>query len=55
MYEHAAWLRDQGRAVDAEPFVDDARVIFTGLEAQPWLDRLDALGATAASEPTRAG
>jgi class 3 adenylate cyclase/predicted ATPase len=54
-YEHAAWLREQGRTADAEPFVADARVIFTGLGAQPWLDRLDALGATAVEEPTRAG
>ncbi len=38
MYEHAAWLRDRQRETDAEPFVADARQIFTSLGATPWLD-----------------
>ncbi len=55
MYEHASWLRDQQRETDAEPFVTDARVIFTGLDATPWLERLDALGIPASAEAIRAG
>jgi hypothetical protein len=47
MHEHAAWLRDQRRETDAEPFVADARQIFTRLGATPWLERLDALGIAA--------
>jgi hypothetical protein len=55
LYEHAAWLRDQQRETDAEPFVADARRIFTSLGAAPWLGRLDALGITTSSEAIRAG
>ena len=55
MYEHAAWLRDQQRETDAEPFVADARQIFTSLGATPWLERLDALGITTSSEAIRTG
>ena len=55
MYEHAAWLRDQHRETDAEPFVADARQIFTTLGATPWLERLDALGIATSSEAIRTG
>jgi hypothetical protein len=57
MYEHAAWLRDQNRETDAGTFVADARQIFTGLGATPWLERLDALGIAIPTsiEAARAG
>ncbi len=55
MYEHAGWLRDQQRATDAEPFVTEARVIFTSLDATPWLERLDALGIPTSTEAVRTG
>lgn len=55
LYEHAAWLCDQGRDADAEPFVTDARAIFTGLGATPWLERLGALGIAAPARATTAG
>jgi class 3 adenylate cyclase/tetratricopeptide (TPR) repeat protein len=55
MYEHAAWLRDQQRETDAEPFVADARQIFTSLGATPWLERLDALGIAPSSVAMRTG
>ena len=47
LYEHATWLREQGRAADAEPFLADARLIFEGLEAKPWVERVEALRARA--------
>ena len=54
MYEHAAWLGDRQRETDAEPFVADARQIFRGLGATPWLARLDALGIAVAATSTEA-
>ena len=54
LYEHAAWLREQQRAADAEPFVADARLIFEGLGAKPWLERVEALEASASSDVDRA-
>jgi tetratricopeptide (TPR) repeat protein len=39
--EHAEWLAAQGRADEAQPLLDEAREIFTRLEARPWLERLD--------------
>jgi predicted ATPase/class 3 adenylate cyclase len=55
MHEHAAWLRDQQRETDAEPFVADARQIFTSLGATPWLERLDALGFATSNVAIRTG
>ena len=55
LYEHASWLRDQQRAADAEPFLADARLIFEGLGAKPWLERVEALGLAPATEAARAG
>jgi hypothetical protein len=55
LYEHVAWLLDRGRAADAEPFAGDARAIFTSLQAQPWLARLDALGVARSTEAIEAG
>jgi len=34
---------------DAKPLLDEAREIFEGLEAKPWLERLDAVAAPAAA------
>jgi tetratricopeptide (TPR) repeat protein len=39
LLEHGEWLTEQGRAADAEPLLHEAREIFHGLEARPWLDR----------------
>jgi class 3 adenylate cyclase/predicted ATPase len=48
--EHGEWLADQGRAADAEPLVTEAREIFERLEANPWLERLDAARAGTRAE-----
>jgi hypothetical protein len=37
--EHAEWLADQGRAVEAEPLLAEARETFERLEATPWIER----------------
>jgi hypothetical protein len=55
LHEHASWLIDQQRATDAEPFLADARQIFEGLGAKPWLERVDALATAPSTEATRAG
>ena len=55
VYEHATWLREQGRATDAEPFLADARLIFEGLDAKPWVERVEALRLAPATEAARAG
>ncbi|MGH2418147.1 MAG: hypothetical protein ACRDFY_07415 [Candidatus Limnocylindria bacterium] len=47
LYEHATWLRDQRRAADAAPFAAEARQVFEGLAAEPWVERVDALGLAA--------
>ena len=41
--EHAERLVEQGRAVEAEPLLTEARETFARLRARPWLERLDAL------------
>ena len=48
--EHASWLLDQQRATDAEPFLADARQIFDGLGAKPWLERVEAVGVARSTE-----
>jgi class 3 adenylate cyclase/tetratricopeptide (TPR) repeat protein len=40
LLEHGEWLLEQGRADDARPHLEEAREVFTGLGAQPWLERL---------------
>jgi tetratricopeptide (TPR) repeat protein len=55
LYEHAQWLREQQRGADADPFVADARLIFEGLGARPWLERVEGLESTASSDVARAG
>jgi class 3 adenylate cyclase/tetratricopeptide (TPR) repeat protein len=39
--EFGAWLTTQGQAIAAEPLLTEAREIFEGLGARPWLDRLE--------------
>jgi predicted ATPase/class 3 adenylate cyclase len=39
LLEYGEWLDAQGRAPDAAPIVLEARSIFEGLQARPWLDR----------------
>jgi class 3 adenylate cyclase/tetratricopeptide (TPR) repeat protein len=48
--EHAEWLAARGRPDDAQPLLAEARETFERLEAQPWLDRVDASTAGAAAE-----
>ena len=48
--EHAEWLHRQSRDTDAELFLAEARDTFEGLEATPWLQRVDAAQASAPAE-----
>jgi hypothetical protein len=41
LLEHAEWLGERGRAADGALLVAEARSIFEGLGARPWLDRAD--------------
>ena len=45
---YCEWLVAQGRTTDAEPLAAEAREIFAGLEARPWLERLEQLPLGAA-------
>jgi class 3 adenylate cyclase/tetratricopeptide (TPR) repeat protein len=47
LLEHAEWLASRGRDAEAEPLVSEAREVFDGLGAKPWLDRAAAVGAGA--------
>jgi hypothetical protein len=42
-----------GRAPDARPLLDEARAVFEGLGAAPWLERLDRSRRRSASRPAR--
>jgi len=56
LLEHAEWLVGQGRAEEAEPLLTEARQIFEGLRARPWLERAGRLSdqaAAADAAPTR--
>jgi predicted ATPase/class 3 adenylate cyclase len=55
LVEQAEWLLSQGRQSDAEPIIADGRQIFMSLEATPWLERVEALGAGAGAQPSVAG
>jgi tetratricopeptide (TPR) repeat protein len=48
LLEHGSWLVDGKRAVEAEPLLAEARVIFERLGATTWLERLDGVGAATA-------
>jgi hypothetical protein len=39
LLEYGEWLAGRGRGADAAPHVAEARSIFEGLRAAPWLDR----------------
>ncbi|MDP9342774.1 MAG: AAA family ATPase [Actinomycetota bacterium] len=43
LLEHGDWLVSQGRAEEAGPLLEEAREIFEGLKAQPWLERLEGV------------
>jgi class 3 adenylate cyclase/tetratricopeptide (TPR) repeat protein len=45
LLEHGEWLVEQGATADAEPLLAEAREIFEGLEATPWLERADTVGS----------
>ncbi len=47
LLEHGEWLAGGSREGDAGPLLAEAREIFDRLEAVPWLERVDALRATA--------
>jgi len=51
-FEHGEWLSARGRPEDAQPLLAEARDTFERLEAQPWLDRVDALAPSAAAGVT---
>jgi len=48
--EHAEWLTARGRPDDAQALLAEARETFERLEAQPWLDRVDASASGATAE-----
>jgi tetratricopeptide (TPR) repeat protein len=49
LVEHGEWLAGHGRSDEAAPLLDDARVTFVRLAAEPWLDRIDAVTAPTAA------
>jgi predicted ATPase/class 3 adenylate cyclase len=48
--EHGEWLTARGRPDDGQPLLAEARDTFERLEAQPWLERVDAVAPGAAAE-----
>jgi tetratricopeptide (TPR) repeat protein len=48
--EHGEWLVARGRPDDAQPLLAEARDTFERLQAQPWLDRVDAVAPGSAAE-----
>jgi hypothetical protein len=42
LLEHGELLVGEGRDVEAEPLLDEAREIFTELRATPWLERVES-------------
>jgi class 3 adenylate cyclase/tetratricopeptide (TPR) repeat protein len=48
--EHGEWLIARGRPGDAQALLAEARDTFERLQAQPWLDRVDAGVPSAAAE-----
>ncbi len=52
--EHAEWLGGQARVDEAEPLLTEAQEIFGRLQAAPWLERSEALGAKGSRAPAPA-
>ena len=56
--EHSEWLAVQGKMDEANPLLSEAHATFRGLDAKPWLERVEALGPQAAEvivpQPTTA-
>jgi class 3 adenylate cyclase/tetratricopeptide (TPR) repeat protein len=48
LLEYGEWLRDRDRGPDAAPVVLEARSIFEGLEAKPWIERAERVGEASA-------
>jgi hypothetical protein len=44
LVEYAEWLEAKDRGPDVAPVVLEARSIFEGLQAKPWLDRAERVG-----------
>jgi len=43
LLEHGSWLAGAGAHAEAAPLLEGAAEVFAGLEARPWLDRLERL------------
>jgi hypothetical protein len=52
--EHAEWLIDQGLTEEADSLLAEARELFEGLRAQPWLERVAAASEQLAGQPASA-
>ncbi len=48
--EHGGWLTERGRLDDAKTLLAEARETFERLQAQPWLERVDAVASGAPAE-----
>jgi predicted ATPase/class 3 adenylate cyclase len=48
--EHGEWLSARGRQDDAQPLLAEARDTFEHLQAQPWLERVDAVAPGSPAE-----
>jgi predicted ATPase/class 3 adenylate cyclase len=48
LVEHAEWLVSRERADEAEGLLDEARDIFSQLEATPWIERVERAASTRA-------
>ena len=48
LLESAEWMQARGREADAGPRAEEARSIFDGLGAKPWLERVSGLGRRSA-------
>jgi predicted ATPase/class 3 adenylate cyclase len=49
LLEHSEWLAQQGRGGEGQALLSEARGIFQGLEAKPWLERASRVGVQPAA------
>jgi predicted ATPase/class 3 adenylate cyclase len=49
LVDYGSWLVDTGRVAEAEPLLDEARVIFERMRATRWLERIEAVLPAAAA------